>query len=272
MCRGTLHGRDLVADGKWCLKHPDRLNFDYLLEMNATLKSLGIDTSAYKRELKDFLENVREITVGKKITVGKHRSFGKYAQLFVEMDTLRLMLKEIRERNFIAFAADLFMFKTATRSNATFEALIEDFYVVGPNATLTVFDKGRRSKYPKGHPWVKYIDSELLAPLLKVIRTRRAGRVFEALDENDLRALNTEMIKKYAPEILEKYPDVAPNHFWRHMFAQHMLRQNEWNYTKVAALGGWTAQALEESYGKPPEEQLREWGNKAQLNIEVMAA
>jgi len=274
LCRGTIHGRDLVAEGKWCLKHPDRLNFADLLEMNATLKGLGFDTYSFKRELKDFLENVREIPVGKKITVGKHRSFGKYASLFVPMDTLRLMLHEIRERNFGMYTADLFMLKTATRSSATFNALIEDFYIV-PNSsagTFKVFDKGRKSKYPQGHPWLKRIDSELLSPLLKVIGERKSGRVFGAVDVDELRTLNTEMIKKYAPDVIERYPDVAPNHFWRHMFAQHMLRKNEWNYTKVAALGGWTAEALEESYGKPPEEQVREWGEKAQLNVEVVTA
>jgi len=79
LCRGTIHGHDLVAEGKWSLKHPDRLCYDDLLEINAVLKGLGFDTCHYKRDLKDFLENVRDIPIGKKITVGKPRGFGNYA-------------------------------------------------------------------------------------------------------------------------------------------------------------------------------------------------
>jgi len=46
------------------------------------------------------------------------------------------------------------------------------------------------------------------------------------------------------------------------MFAQHMLRATDWNYTIVAKLGGWTEEALRRSYGEPPQAVMAKWGLK----------
>ena len=54
-----------------------------------------------------------------------------------------------------------------------------------------------------------------------------------------------------------------PNHFWRHMFAQHTLRATDWNYDAVAFLGGWDGtDMLKKVYGAPPTETLRALGLK----------
>jgi hypothetical protein len=55
------------------------------------------------------------------------------------------------------------------------------------------------------------------------------------------------------------------------MFAQHMLHKTDYNYAVVATLGGWTPQALEESYGKPQDETIKEWAKKYPLLMEVKA-
>jgi hypothetical protein len=267
ICRGTLHGHDFVAEGKMSLKHPDRLLYADLLEVNAILKDLDIDTCAYKRDLKDFLENVREIPIGKKITVGTPKGKGKYAKLRVELSKLQVILNEVRELDFEAYGADLFMFKTATRVTATLKALIENITIVESEAVIRVYDKGRVSKYPMGHPWDKRIDRELLAVLTQIIGERKAGKIFANITDNDLAKINKQVIMKYAPELFQRYPDLSPNHFWRHMFAQIMLDQTEWNYAIVSALGGWTPQALEESYGKPPTSIVKQWSSKYKLTI-----
>lgn len=265
-CRGTVGGHDLVAEGKMTLKHPDRLAFQDLLEINALLKSVGVDTTAVKGVLKDFLENVQDIPIGKKITVGKHRSFGKYAKLHVEMSKLQAILAEVKSQNYEAYAVDLFMFKTGTRVSATLAADLKDFYVVGSEGQVTVFDKGRKSKYPHGHPWDKDIDAELLEALTPLIQGRKSGLIF-AIKVDTLAHLNHAAIMKFASEVFERYPTLMPNHFWRHMFAQHMLRLTNWNYAAVGAMGGWTPQALEESYGQPPLEARKDWNAKYKLQV-----
>lgn len=267
LCQGKapLLKIDLVAEGKTCLKHPDRLVLKDALEIITLFKDKKVDTTYFKHCLKDFLLS-KGIVIGKKIVVGRSKSFGKYAKLHVEMSKLGQMLGWIKSQNYEAFCADLFMFKTGTRISATLEALIEN--IVGN--TITVYDKGRHSKYPEGHPWDKHLDVQLMEQLQKVIGTRKNGKVF-SVKADVMAELTRQAIRQFAPEILERYPDLMPNHFWRHMFAQHMLRLYDWNYGKVASLGGWTPQALEESYGKPPDEVVKGWATESILTVEVKA-
>jgi hypothetical protein len=253
---------DLVAEGKMSLKHPDRYHLQDALEIITILKAKDVDTTYFKHVLKDFLLSKGEV-IGKKIVVGRSRSYGRYAKLFVEMPRLVQILTWIRSQNYEAYVADLFMFKTATRISATLESLIENI----SGKTITVYDKGRHSIYPKGHPWDKNLDSQLLPELENIIGGRRNGKIF-SLSEEDMRDINREAITKFAPEVLGQYPDLMVNHFWRHMFAQHMLRATNWNYAKVAAMGGWTPQALEECYGKPPSEIVKEWASEGLLIVE----
>jgi hypothetical protein len=266
--RFPIHKIDLVAEEKWCLKHPDRLQLNDVIELITLLKEKGVDTVQYKGAAKDFLIS-KGVVVGKKIAVGRSKSYGKYAQLFVEMPKLKQILGDIRQSNFEGYVCDLFMLKTGTRIGATLNGLIENVIKVGSEWQIKVFDKGRRSKYPQGHPWDKMVDAELKPLLDIVIGDRRVGKIFQGIDSTVLGDLNKKAITKFAPETIERYPDLSPNHFWRHMFAQHMLRATDWNYGVVASLGGWTPQALEESYGKPPGETVKEWAHKYHLNIEV---
>lgn len=269
LCRGTIHGHDLVAEGMWSLKHPDRLCFDDLLEINAVLKGLGFDTCHYKRDLKDFLENVRDIPVGKKITVGKPRGFGKYASLFLEKGKIASILRWVKSVDFEPYVIDRFMFKTGTRITATLEARIENLTMVGSSAALRVYDKGRISKYPQGHPWDKYIDASLLSEIRQIINQRKYGKIF-SVAHNEMQRLNFQAIKKFAPELFLVYPDLRKaNHFWRHMFFQHMLRATDWNYEVCAELGGSTVASVQESYGRPPEATVQIWGLKYIPTLDV---
>jgi integrase len=152
------------------------------------------------------------------------------------------------------------MFKTATRVTATLNALIENIKIVQGYPQITVFDKGRRSMYPEGKPSPKFISNELWVELKNLIGNRKEGKIFQNITQQDLSKLNREAFKMFIPEIEKKL--TMPNHFWRHMFAQHMLRLTGWKYGIVASLGGWTVQALQESYGKPPIATIFEWGKE----------
>jgi hypothetical protein len=261
VCKGTMFGYDLVEEGSWCLKHPDRLTLQEAMEIISIIKRKGKDTYYLKRDLKDFMQS-KGVAVGKKVAVGKPKGYGKYAKLFVVKDALNEMLHWIRDIDFEAYVVDAFMFKTGTRISATLNAMIEDFAVVGDQAIITVYDKGRRSKYPKGHPWEKRLDSQLVWELKQLIGDRKHGKIF-SIGYDKMADLNKEAIEKFAPDTLKQYPDLFVNHFWRHMFFQHILRHPacDWNYTKAGALGGATPQSVEESYGKPPEETLKQWSD-----------
>jgi integrase len=265
ICKGQFPkwGIDLVNEGLWTYKHPDRLSLDDARELIRILKDKGVDTYDLRITLRDFLSS-KGIDI-KAIMGGKSKSYGKYAQLYVERDVLNKMLEWIKQQNEIVYYVDLFMFKTGTRISATLNIDARDIDFYDDHIEVHVFDKGRRSLYPKrefrgrqveGKEWIKYVtDPELI----KFFAFKREGLIFN-VDYETVSKINKEAIKQFAPEILKNYGDVDQNHFWRHMFAQHMLRLCNWNYGIVAYLGGWTVQALQESYGMPTNEQLRQWG------------
>jgi hypothetical protein len=265
VCRGIFPHQNinLVSEGKWCFKHPDRLNLQDALEIIAILKDKKIDSNRFKRALKDFLTS-KDIVVGKKIVVGKLRSFGKLAKLYVERSILNQMLEWIKKQDFEAYVCHDFMFKTGTRKTATLKALIEN--VDFQQHTIKVYDKARNSLYPEGKEWEKYISSELWQNLKKLIGKRKVGRIF-SIDKQRLGNFNREALKRFLPDLEPKIR--KPNHFWRHMFFQHMLRATDWNYALCSELGGSTVSSLQESYGKPPKEIVRQWGLKYMPTLET---
>lgn len=257
VCKGQLFGFDLINEGLWCFKHPDRLTLKETMQFISIIKQKGKDTYYIKRDLKDFLQS-KGIGIGKRIVVGKPKGYGKYAKLFVVAEVLKEMLEWLKTINFETYVVDEFMYKTGTRIEATREALIEETVEVGDKGVITVYDKGRKSKYPKGHPWDKRLDAELLRDIKQLIGDRKHGKIF-SVGYNKIRKLNREALEKFAPEVLEQYSNLYINHFWRHMFFQHILRKCDWNYTIAGALGGAHPLSVEESYGKPPEKIVNEW-------------
>jgi len=266
ICMGRFrnHKIDLVKEKEWCLKHPDRLTLKEAMEIIAILKDKGIDTYQYKRALKGFLTS-KGFVVGKKIAVGRSRSYGKLAKLFVERPILNKMLAWVREQNFEAYVADEFMFKTGTRLTATLNALIESINKL--QHTILVYDKARHSMYPEGKEWEKYIPQKLWNNLQKLIGNRKEGEILLNIDDDELSTLNREALKRFVPQLEKKIR--MPNHFWRHMFFQHMLRLTDWNYVVVAELGGSTVASVQESYGKPPDAIVKKWGLKYMPTLEA---
>jgi len=261
-----LHGIvDLVKENLWCLKHPDRLTLDEAREIVRILKRKGHSTSTIRIPLRDFLLS-KGIVVGKKITGAKSKGYGKFAKLYVPIKTLRGMLQWLKTKDFEAYVATLFMFKTGTRIEATLKALIENIREFGDHAEISVYDKARRSIHPEGKEWIKNVDSTLLGCLKALIGDRMSGRIFQKT-RMEMSEINREALKRFVPQLEPKIP--MPNHFWRHMFFQHMLRITEWNYGACAELGGSTIKSLEESYGKPPKAVVKKWGLKYMPMIKV---
>jgi integrase len=182
---------------------------------------------------------------GKKISGSKAKGFGKFARLHVEKGTLGKILEWIKGLNFQAYAIDHFMLKTGTRITATLNARTENLLEFEDHAEIRVFDKARRSIHPEGKEWIKYLDLLLLTELKKIIGDRKAGKIF-SMSKPEMARINKVALENFIPEIVKEYGHIMPNHFWRHMFAQHMLRITEWNYGLVGELGGWTPKALEE--------------------------
>jgi hypothetical protein len=101
---------------------------------------------------------------------------------------------------------------------------------------------------------------------MKLIRNRKSGKIFN-ISIVELSNLNREALKRFVPELEPKIE--MPNHFWRHMFFQHMLRVTDWNYAVCAEWGGSTVASLQESYSRPPEAVVREWGLKYMPTLEA---
>jgi len=260
---------DLVKEGVWCLKHPDRLTLDECRDLIRIIKEKGFDTHTLRSPLRDFLTS-KGFVVGKKISGGKARGYGKYADLKVAEPILEQMLNELKGINYEAYLLDRVMYKTATRVTASLNILKDDVNEFQEHAEIKVYDKCRRTMLKteeeikrKGKKWIKFIDLTLHSQLMQFAQDNdRTEKLFK-ISNDELSKLNKALIQKYAPEIIKKFPQVMPNHFWRHMFAQTMLEKTQWNYAVVAFLGGWDVKSLQESYGKPPEEKLREWGIKS---------
>jgi integrase len=124
---------------------------------------------------------------------------------------------------------------------------------------VTVIDKGLHRKGRQ--TWDKIVPLTLMEEIEKVSQERE-DRIF-GISDYRLSKINKEAYRVFLKDN-PRALDLAlrePNHFWRHMFAQHMLRATNWNYVLVAALGGWkTREALIESYGMPPSEMIRREG------------
>jgi integrase len=267
---------DLAKEGLWCLKHPDRLTLDECRDLLRILKERDFDTHTIRISLRDFLTS-KGFVVGKKIHGGRSRSYGKYADLKVEEKILDTMLEELKGVNYEAYLIDQVMYKTASRINATLKILLTDFDVKETHAEIKVFDKVRRSTLKseeeikrQGKKWLKFISLGLHNKLMSFAKENGRTEKLFLMKDDEMANLNKMLITKYCSDVLKKFPDFHEwNHFWRHMFAQINLERTGWNYSVVAFLGGWDVKSLQESYGKPPEDKLREWGLKFMPSLEA---
>lgn len=234
-------------------KHPDRLTFRDAQEIFIAIEAKGSDSCGFRRVLKDFLKSKNDAN-WQKIGVGKPRGFGTYKDMFVEKPTLDKMLDWVFTQSQEVYAADELMFHNGLRINAVLTAKIEELKTKGTWSTITVLEKFRETKTFKIVPFV--------ANLLKgLIANRTEGNIFTITD-TQAAEINGKAIDLFCPEIRIKYKNIHPNHFWRHMAAQHLLRVTDRNSKAVAALMQCTEQSLNESYGGATSDDVEKWENE----------
>jgi len=275
-----VKGIDLKKHG-WVLRHPERLSagdVDKYLDL-VDKHYPDADNSSMRISLRNYFR-YHDIKGVDQISGRKHKGVGMYADLKVSKKIIFEMLDWMRDkaRGFVdpyyqAYCACKFMYQTGTRCSATLNAILDNMNVRevvidGKNgekkkiANVTVYDKGSLSTHgERGHRWSKKITINLYNEMLLAAGhpERTTGEIFR-ISADDLRKISREAIEKFAPNLLIRYPMLKVIHFWRHIMGQHWLEATNWNYGIVAAIGGWSVKALEESYGKIPDAELREIG------------
>jgi integrase len=252
VCIGELRAkkknREKISIVDWALKHPDRLSpqdaKDFIFEM----KKRGLKSRRTRLALRNFLTSKEIVVKNSDISGDLEDDAGQYADLFVSKEKCHELLGWLKIKNYEAYLASHFAYKTAARLTATLEA--DSQYINEAEKTITVFEKSIKGKSKKRVR--KLIPFDLWEEL-----KGRKGKLFN-IDAVTLNSVLREAYELIIPEIAHRIK--MPFHFWRHMFAQHMLRASNWNYGLVASLGNWDMKTLRTYYGMPPEEMIREFG------------
>ena len=245
--KGTDENPERIMD--WSL-HPLALTEEKAMQYIVEFNRRGYNDHRQRLVVRNFLLYGKG-EVPKKI--GGHKVFGKYGHLYAPKEKIDQILNWLLEKDYEIGAFCKFDYKTGTRADATKNAKLSHLHE--REKTIDVWDKGKKGEKIR---WTKYLDDELLYTLKPLIEK---GKLFEDVDIREARKLCKEAYKLFIPELAKEIP--MPLHFWRHMFAQHMLRQTDWNYTVVAKLGGWKdKKTLEDNYGQPPQDVVAKWGVK----------
>jgi integrase len=251
VCRGQVQDGVLIRD--WSLKHPDRLTLQDAKDFLFEVKKKNLRMREWALMLRNFLTSGREIIVRSTDISGKlEDDAGQYADLFASKEKIYEIFDYLNDRNHMAYLISKFSYKTASRLTASLEARWA--FVNHEERTITVFEKSIKGKAKR--KCAKLLPEDLYVELMEL--EPKEGRIFKGLETQELNKLLREAYRIVIPEIAERIP--KPFHFWRHMFAQHMLRASNWNYGLVASLGHWSLEALRRYYGLPPKEELRKFG------------
>jgi integrase len=250
ICKGEIRKRGVkgkprqedyeIIEG-WGLKHPDRLTLEDGLTYLSELKKRGHKTRQYRISLRNFFES--------KGIKGCHKISGateqpKYAYLYAPKDKIYKIFDYIKRLNYEVYLASKFAFKCGgTRLSATLNAEASKVVVTEEEVTIWVLEKATKGK-PKREQ-EKLIPQDLWEELKP--RYERGGELFD-IEPRELNKILKTAYKEIIPELVKEIE--KPFHFWRHQFAQHMLRATGWNYGLVARLGHWTVGTLERYYGK----------------------
>jgi integrase len=262
VCRGIFYlgrgGRDKYQIPNWTLKNPDRLTVQHAKEFLYHMRKAKRGTHCYRLALRSFFQS-KGIIVQRNDISGEVENLGKYNNVYVEKEILEKIFDYVKQIDHEAYLIDKFMYKTATRIRASLDVRKKAFWKDEQTRMVRVIDKGLHRKGRQ--TWDKIVPPSLMEEIEKVSQERE-DRIF-LISEGKLSKINKEAYRVFLKDD-PRALDLAlrePNHFWRHMFAQHMLRATNWNFVLVAELGGWkTREALIESYGMPPSEMIRREG------------
>jgi hypothetical protein len=232
-------------------KHPARLTFHDAQEIFKDLEDQGKDSYSARTVLKDFLKS-KGSPEWEKIGVGKPRGFGKYRTLFVEKPIVLSMLEWTKTQNFEVYVVDEIMWHNGLRVNAVLNAIIENFKSGETWDYLTVTEKFREIKTFK-------LVKEVGDLIRTMIGNRKEGDIFK-VDMDDCAKINREALKIYVPDLEPKIE--MPNHFYRHMCAQHLRKLTHNNSKACAAIMKCTEQSFNESYGGATDSDIEGWENE----------
>jgi hypothetical protein len=247
ICKGEVQQGVFIED--WAWKHPDRLSLEDGKNFIFEAKKRGVKSRRWRLTLRNFLMSKGMVIKQSDISGELESDAGQYADLYVPLEKLHQILDWLKARNVEAYKACKFSFKSASRLTATLEADAQ--YMNSDEKTIKVFEK---SVMHRGKKEVfKVIPSDLWDELPK------QGKLFN-ITEDDLNELLRQAYKEIIPEIAERIP--MPFHFWRHMFAQHVLRLTNWNYGLVGELGNWNPDTLKKYYGKIPHDVIVKVGHE----------
>ena len=236
----------------WGLRHPDRLNIDDAKDFIAQLKRNNLRSREWRLALRSFLASKGIVVKSTDISGELEQDAGQYAHLYISKEKIYQIFEWLKGINRDAYLACKFAFTTGTRKTATLETTTE--YINKEERTILVFEKSKPRK--KKRRFKKQIRQDLWEEL---DLDHRKGKLFNITSEEINRLLRRaykEIIPELEPQI------ITPFHFWRHMFAQHMLRASGWNLQLVANLGGWTTGALEKYYGKADKQTIDNFAEK----------
>jgi len=246
-CKGEI---DHTRIEDWSLKHPDRLTIEQAKDYLYEREKAGSKTQSHRIALRSFFES-RYIVVSSSDISGKLDEYGKYSDLYAPRQKIYAIFDSLKAINKEAYLISKFMYKTAFRITASLNANISN--VNFDEHTITLYDKGHSGKEQK---WTKLIPEDLWNEL---DLESKQGNLFN-IKVSELNAILRSAYRKIIPELNSRIPQ--PSHFWRHQFAQHMLRASKWNYGLVASLGGWSLEALRRYYGMPPQAVIKHFGLK----------
>jgi hypothetical protein len=251
VCRGEVQDRVLIRD--WTLKHPDRLTLQDAKDFLYELKKRHQRIREWALMLRNFLTSGREIIVSSTDISGRlEDDAGQYADLYTSKQKIYEIFDYLNQRNHMAYLISKFSYKTASRLTASLEA--QWAFLNHEEKEITVFEKATKGKAKTR--CVKLLPDDLYAELMQLPSKR--GKIFKGLEAKELNRLLREAYGVVIPEIAQRIP--KPFHFWRHMFAQQMLRASNWNYGLVASLGHWSLETLRRYYGRPPKETIKTFG------------
>ena len=257
LCLGEVGGK--ILEG-WGIKHPDQLTVEHALNYIFEMKKAKLYTRNARLAFRNYFRSrgIQERDIQR--ISGKLEGAGKYAHLYSPKEKIYAIFDYLKYVNETVFKASFFAYKTACRSGATFT--VEYKHINFTEHTIVVFEKA--SKGQEKRRLIKFIPPDLWGVLDLDNGNGKMGKLFD-MKKAEVNNILKEAYEKIIPELAEEIP--MPFHFWRHQFAQHMLRATKWNYTFVAELGGWTEEVLKRYYGKPPQEVIRQAGLEALPNI-----
>jgi len=255
VCQGNIRKDEYIED--WSLKHPDRLTIQDAKDFIFTVKKHGYPSREWRLALRNFLKSKNIVVKSEDISGELEEDAGKYADIFIPKEKIHEIFEWLKARNYEAYLASKFGYKTASRITATLNA--HTSHINHEERTITVFEKSIKGK--KKRKVTKLLTEDLYEEMPK------QGKLF-SISARELNKLLREAYKEIIPELEPRIP--MPFHFIaRHMFAQHMLRASNWNYGLVASLGGWSMEALRRYYGMPPKEVVKKFGFKTLPKLEV---